>query len=312
MNIYTDNSQIEKNKNTIITIGTFDGVHRGHRNILNLVVEKAKSFNGRSLVITFDPHPRTVVSKTADIGLLTGLDEKIEIFDEIGIENLLVVKFTKEFSQLSYEEFIEDWLIKKVGVKHIVIGYDHKFGKNRGGDEIKLRSSGNKFGFDVSTVSSISIGDETISSTKIRNSLLEGDLEKANNYLGRNYLISGKIVEGANRGKLIGFPTANINPDQKEKIVPKKGVYVVSAILDSTNYFGVMNIGVRPTFDNSQITVIEVHIFDFNRSIYGEKIKVKFLKRIRDEKKFESKEELIEQIKKDKKESIDFISTLVN
>lgn len=299
MNIFDENSNIEKSKNTVVTIGTFDGVHRGHRKILDELIRISKEENSRNFVITFEPHPRTVVSQNFDIRLLTTLEEKKEIFRLYGIENLMIINFTKEFSKLTSEEFIRKFICNKIGARHVVIGYDHKFGRNRDGNESTLRNLGEKLGFDVTQVPPITENGVIISSTLIRNLLMDGKIEEANNYLGRNYSLSGKVVHGAGRGISLGFPTANLQPDSKQKLIPANGVYAVSVKLENKVYFGVMNIGFRPTFNQTPHAITEVHILDFNKNIYNENIEVQFVKRLRDEKKFGSKEQLVQQIEND-------------
>jgi len=311
MNIYTDIAQISKDENTVITLGSFDGVHLGHKSIFKTLLAKAKDLDARSLLVTFSPHPRTVVMQNTTVNLLTTIREKKELFEKAGIENLLVINFTKEFSQLDYEDFVKNYFVKSCGVEHFVIGYDHKFGKDRGGNETVLKQLGEKYGFGVSVVPPLSIGGETISSSKIRRALLKGDLEKANKYLGRNFCFYGKVVEGARRGRLIGFPTANLEINDPHKLVPKSGVYLVNCSLNFEKYYGLMNIGYRPTFGDVKESIIEVYIIDFDKDIYGENIRIDFIKRIRDEKKFDSKEELIEQINKDKADTLKYIGELV-
>ncbi len=310
MNIYTDVEQIEKNENTVITIGSFDGVHLGHKSIFNALLSKSKELNSRSFLVTFSPHPRSVVLKDTTVNLLTTIREKKELFEKAGIENILVIKFTKEFSQFGYEEFIKKYFVDGIGIKHVVIGYDHKFGKNREGNEAVLKQLGKKYNFGVSVVPPLSMDLENLSSSKIRKALLNGELEKANKYLGRNFYFYGKVVEGARRGRLIGFPTANLEINDPHKLVPKSGVYLVNCSFNSEKYYGLMNIGYRPTFGDVDKSIIEVYIIDFNNNIYGENIRIDFIKRIRDEKKFNSKEELIEQINLDKENVLKFICEL--
>lgn len=303
MNIFTDRSEIKLDKKAVVTVGSFDGLHRGHLKILEELISTAKKNNETSVVVTFDPHPRSVLSQFSEVNILTSLDEKKMILEKIGVENLMVIHFTREFSQLNSEEFIKKFLIEKLNASHIVIGHDHKFGKDRLGDENKLIEIGNQLGFTVSSVPAECHNDEIISSTKIRKFLLNGDLENANIFLGRNYSICGIVVKGAQRGRTLGFPTANVQVDDVKKAFPKVGVYVTKCFLSSEVKFGVMNIGYRPTFENKHELVPEVFILDFNRDIYGEKIRVEFVKRLRDEKKFNSKDELIHQIEEDKKEA---------
>ncbi|MFZ5948811.1 MAG: bifunctional riboflavin kinase/FAD synthetase [Stygiobacter sp.] len=312
MNIFTDRSEIKFEKKSVVTVGSFDGLHRGHIKIIKELISTAKKNNGTSVLVTFDPHPRSVLSQYSEVSILTSLDEKKMILDKLDVENLYVIHFTREFSQLSSEEFIQNFLIEKLNASHIVIGHDHKFGKDRLGDENKLRELGLKLGFTVSSVQPVCIDDEIISSTKIRRFLINGELDKANLYLDRYYSICGIVVKGAQRGRTLGFPTANVQIDDVKKAFPKVGVYVTRCFLKDEVKFGVMNIGYRPTFENKQELVPEVYILDFNRDIYGEKIRVDFIKRLRDEIKFNSKDELINQIEKDKREAEKIASQIFN
>lgn len=280
MNVFRDVSEIVKDENTAVTIGTFDGLHIGHRDIINVLSEKAKENNCRSFVVTFEPHPRLVLTKESGIKIITPLEEKIKVFSDAGIDNLLILNFTKEFSQQTSEEFIENIIVEKIGVRNLIIGYDHKFGKNRGGNESTLRSLEEKYNFELTVVPAKKINDEIVSSTKIRNALAEGDLETVNFYLGRNYILIGNIVKGAGRGKTLGFPTANVKLYSPNKLVPKLGVYVVKCNVKNSTVYGVMNIGVRPTFENFNEFVIEVNLFDFNEDIYEEKMEVELLKEL--------------------------------
>lgn len=300
MKVYTEVSENIDTRNAVVTVGSFDGLHLGHFKILDEVKKVVTEKNGTGFLITFEPHPRFVLSKDFDMKLLTSLDEKKEILEEAGIENLMVINFTKEFSQLTSDEFIKKFIVDKIRASHMVIGHDHKFGKDRLGDVVKLSQVGKLYNFDVTDVAAESLNGEIISSTKIRNSLFEGDVERANLFLNRNYSLSGKIVLGAQRGRTLGFPTANVTLDEHRKAVPKNGVYIVKCRLKDEIHFGIMNIGYRPTFENKHELVLEVHILNFNRDIYGRSIEVEFLKRLRDEVKFESKEALIHQIEMDK------------
>lgn len=300
MNVYTNIDQIISDKNSILTIGTFDGIHIGHQNLLTLLKEKAISESCRNFLVTFEPHPRVVVSKKNGVKLLTTLDEKLAIFEKFGIENVLVLEFTEKLSQTEYPDFIENIVLKGIGAKHIVIGYDHKFGKNRSGDENKLRELGEKFDFGVTTVPPVEFSKVIVSSTKIRKALTEGDIDTADKYLGRPYTLSGYVVEGARRGRTLGFPTANVEVNDSRKLIPGAGVYAVAGRINDQPYMGMMNIGVRPTFEVDGQNQVEIHVFDFNRDIYGQVITIEFIHRIRDEIKFESKDELIHQIKIDK------------
>ncbi len=312
MKLFTDNSQIIKDSNTVVTIGTFDGVHLGHQKILAETAAKAKEYGGRNFLITFDPHPRTVVSENYKMKLLTTTKEKIELLEKFGIQNTFVVKFTKEFAELSSEDFVREIICKKIGAKHLVIGYDHKFGKDRAGDFHTLSELGEKYDFDVSMVPPVELDGEIISSTLIRRNLLAGKIRKANKMLGREYSLVGKVVKGSMRGRTLGFPTANLEIEDEEKLIPSNGVYVAKVRFAGKIKFGLLNIGFRPTFEDDDQLFIEVHIFDFQEDIYNFELKIEFLEYLRPEIKFGSKEELIAQIEKDKEEAMEFVSNLVN
>jgi len=303
MRVYNDLISIEKNVNTIITIGTFDGVHLGHQEIFNVLINKSKNNGCRSFVITFEPHPRMVIQPNSDLKLLTTFDEKVEILRKMGIDNLLVISFTKEFSQLTSEEFFRKFILDGVGIKKMVIGYDHHFGKGRDGDEQKIRELGALNNFEVQKTEAVTINEIVVSSSKIRNALSEGEVKTAAQMLGRNYSFSGLVVVGDKRGRELGFPTANIQLENENKLIPKNGVYAVKVFLEERIFNGVMNIGLRPTFKDTKIVLSEVHILNFNEDIYGKRISVEFIERIRDEQKFSSKEELIKQIEIDKQKT---------
>ena len=302
MEVFSDKKDL-KLKNTCVTIGTFDGLHLGHQNILNVLTNIAKEKNLTSTVVSFDPHPRKVVKNSYDIKILTTVDEKKEILESLGIDNFYLINFTTEFSQQSSEEFVKNYIVERFNAKHIVVGHDHKFGKDRNGDAESLSKLGKDYGFEVTSVDAVKLNDEIISSSIIRNKLIDGDIEKANNFLGRSYCMQGKVVTGAKRGRILGFPTANLNVGNPNKLIPQTGVYAVGCVLNGEKLNGVMNIGYRPTFDDVTELVPEVHLFNFNRNIYGEILKVNFIQRIRAEKKFASKDALINQIELDKKEA---------
>lgn len=294
-------NDIDKDTNTVLTVGTFDGVHEGHKALVQTVVDKAAERGARSLVVTFDPHPRDIINPGKDgIKLLTTLEERAEIMQELGVDILLVIPFDRDFSLLSSEEFVRKIIHEKVGVSEFVIGYDHHFGKDREGTIETIEKLGKELGFDAYVVSKREMGDTTISSTVIRNTLSEeGDVKQAAELLGRSYMLNGMVAHGAERGREIGFPTANIQPSQKNKVIPANGVYAVKVRVNENWYGGMMNIGVRPTFDGLSKT-LEVNIFDFGEEIYGKKLQVRFIDRIRDEQKFNGPEALIEQLNKDK------------
>jgi len=286
-------------KNAVVTSGTFDGVHLGHQKIISRLLETAKETDGESVVITFWPHPRLIVSPNRDdLRLLSNLDEKIELLGNLGVDHLLVLPFTREFSELSSEKFVEDILISGIGTKTLVIGYDHRFGKNREGGFDYLKNNSERFKLNIVEIPRQEIDHLTISSTKIRQALQNGEIKVANELLGRNYSFQGLVKKGRQLGRQIGFPTANVNVGKKYKLIPIIGVYAVKVFLRNESFLGVMNIGSRPTVEGHGITQ-EVHIFDFDDDIYGEILKVETVDYIRTEMKFEGMESLIQQIKMD-------------
>ncbi len=300
MRIFNDLSEIQKTENTILTLGTFDGLHLGHKKIIEKLKKKALSLNCRNFVITFSPHPRNVITGNNTIKLLTTDEEKIILFEQYGVENLLIVNFTKEFSQLSSESFFKDYIVEKIGLKEIIVGYDHHFGKGRSGDVNTLRKMGVEFGFDVTTVEAYKTNNDPVNSTKIRKALSNGDINTANSCLGRGYSFSGFVVSGDKRGRKLGFPTANIRVDGEDKLLPELGIYAVEFSFDKEVHKGLLSIGIRPTFYNSGNIVPEVYLYNFNRDIYDKKVTVKIIEWIRGEEKFPSAEALIEQMHKDK------------
>jgi riboflavin kinase / FMN adenylyltransferase len=300
MNVYYGIQEFKKLDNAVVTSGTFDGVHLGHQKILNRLNEVAKLNNGQSVVITFYPHPRSVISPDNQIvKLLSTLDEKIELLEKSGVNNLLIIPFTREFSELSSEEFIQKILIKTIGARTLVIGYDHRFGKNREGGFDYLKLNKEKYGFEIEEISRQDIESVGVSSSKIRKALQEGDVPSADHFLGRNYSLSGLVVKGKQLGRTIGFPTANIQVREIAKLIPSDGVYAVKVYYKNEDFGGMLNIGNRPTVDGTYQTV-EVNIFDFDQEIYGENLTVEFLQKIRNEQKFNGLDELKAQIAKDK------------
>lgn len=299
---------IDHNPDTVITVGTFDGVHLGHRVLMDALVKKAKARNARSVVVTFDPHPREIINPgKGGIKLLTTLKERSEILEDLGVDVLLVIPFNRDFSLLSSEEFIRDVIYEKAGVSEFVIGYDHHFGRDREGTIDTIKKLGKELGFDSHVVSKQEMGEVTISSTVIRNTLAkEGNVKQAAGYLGRHYLLNGIVMHGAERGREIGYPTANLKPEQENKVVPKNGVYAVKVRVEGDWFGGMMNIGIRPTFQDQEKT-LEVHIFDFSHDIYGDTIQIRFIDRIRDEKKFDGIEALKAQLDADKQKSLEIL-----
>ena len=301
-------SNYDKKHLTAITIGTFDGVHIGHRKILERLINDAKKTGLRATVLTFFPHPRMVLQKDTEIRLLNTIQEKIKILEFIGLDYLIIHPFTLEFSRLSSTEFVRDILVNELKVKKIIIGYDHRFGRNRNANIQDLSAFGNTLNFEVEEIPAQEIDDVSVSSTKIRNALIEGDIKTANEYLGYNYMLTGDVKKGKGLGRQLNFPTANLFIAEEYKLIPKNGVYVVKSILNDKLYYGMMNIGFNPTVNGSSKS-IEIHFFDFKADLYEQNIQVDILERIRDEHKFNSLEELKAQLLKDKETSIALISS---
>ena len=300
-------SQFKSSISTAVTIGTFDGVHIGHRKILERLINDAKQKGLKSTVLTFFPHPRMVLQKDTEIKLLNTRKEKIEILEHLGLDYLIIHPFTKEFSRLSATEFVRDLLVNALSTKKIIIGYDHRFGRNRNASIHDLIGFGNSFDFEVDEIPAQEIDDVSVSSTKIRNALLDGDITTANNYLGYEYMLSGTIKSGKGLGKTFGFPTANIHIEESYKLIPKNGVYVVKGRLSSGEYFGMMNIGQNPTVKGKGQS-IEVHFFHLDENLYDMEIRVQLLHRLRDEHKFDSIDDLKRQLERDKQNSLQLIA----
>lgn len=293
--------ELKFDKKSIITVGTFDGVHLGHQEIIKILNSVKQNKGLRSVIVTFDPHPQIVLrNKDKDIKILSTTDEKISTFESYGIDLVYIINFTKEFSQTPAREFYIKYLINGVGMTDLVLGYDHMFGKNREGNFDTLAEMAKEFDFNVDKVEEFTFNGAHISSTEIRNFLQSGEIEKANNLLGREYSIEGEVIHGDKRGKKLGYPTANIKISSDYKLIPKKGIYAVSVEVDDIKRNGMMSIGVNPTVSNSENIKLEVNIFDFDKDIYGKKIKVNFIDYLRDEQKFNSLEDLIEAMASDK------------
>ncbi|PWI30034.1 riboflavin biosynthesis protein RibF [Flavobacteriaceae bacterium LYZ1037] len=295
------------NSKTVVTIGTFDGVHIGHRKIIERIVNTANKSNLKSVVLTFFPHPRMVLQKDANIKLLNTIDERSSILEQLGLDVLVIKKFTKEFSRISAEAFVSEILIKQLHAKKIIIGYDHHFGRNRSANIDDLKAFGKQYNFDVEEISAQDINEVSVSSTKIRNALADGDIQTANKYLGDSFILTGKVVKGKGLGNTIGFPTANLDIKETYKLIPKQGVYIAKTTILNQVVYGMMNIGLNPTIDSNNKQSIEIHLFDFNQTIYDEILTIKLLDRIRDEQKFDSVKELKMQLQKDKETSMNFI-----
>ena len=292
-------SEYKQIKPSVVTIGTFDGVHIGHQKIIKRIVEIAKKKDLQALVLTFFPHPRMVVQNDSTIKLINTIDEKAKQLESMGVNHLVIKKFTKSFSRLSALEYVRDVLVNKLKVKHIIVGYDHHFGRNRTANIEDLKEYGDFYGFKVTEIVPQEVDDVAVSSTKIRNALFKGDVKTANKFLGYNFSLTGKVEKGRGIGSTIDFPTANIIIEESYKLIPHSGVYLVKAIIKGVNVFGMMNIGNNPTVSDDIKTNIEVHFFDFSNDIYGEVIKVELLDYLRNEIKFPSVLALKEQLKKD-------------
>ncbi len=292
---------------TVLTIGTFDGVHIGHKKILNRLTNTSKNNNLAATVLTFFPHPRMVLQKDTTIKLIHTIDERAQILDDIGIENLIIQPFSKEFSRLTAADFVRDILVKQLNVKHIIVGYDHRFGRNRTANIENLKEFGEIYDFTVEEISAQDINEVAVSSTKIRNALTKGDIETVNTYLGTPFQLNGTVTKGKGIGKTINYPTANITISETYKMIPKNGVYIAQAIINSKLYEGMMNIGHNPTVSGTKQS-IEIHLFNFNREIYDENITVSVLKRLRDEQKFESVALLKNQLEKDQQEALHYFT----
>lgn len=306
MNIFHKIQDFTSDNPTTVTLGTFDGVHLGHKKIIERLTQHFPDEH-QSLVLTFFPHPRMVLQEKSDIKLLNTINEKASLLEAAGLENLIIHPFDQSFSQLSAEEFVKSILVDQFNVGKIIIGHDHRFGKNRSADINDLIEFGKKYNFEVEQISAEEIDEVSISSTKIRNALQEGNIYLANEYLGYHYFLTGKIEKGKQLGRTIGFPTANLKVDQDYKLIPKNGVYVVKSIIDGREVFGMMNIGTNPTV-GGQSQTIETNFFDFEGDLYDNELKIQLLHRIRSEEKFESLEALKKQIAQDKITAQEYIS----
>ncbi len=307
--LYTNLNQFKAIK-PVVTIGTFDGVHLGHQKVILRLQDFARQHGGETVIFTFHTHPRLVTSADKhNLRLLTTLKEKINLFEKYGIDHLIIYTFDKHFSELSYSEFVEKILVEKIGTHCLVVGYDHKFGKNREGGFEYLKNCAEKYNFEIERLDALVVDEDSVSSTKIRNALQLGEIEKANQYLGYRFTLHGKVVEGKQLGRKLGYPTANIEASDKFKIIPGYGVYAVKVELGTDEYNGMLNIGTRPTFNNNADNrSIEVNIFGFNEDIYGKEITLKFVKKIRDEQKFANIEMLVKQLDNDKEFALAILS----
>ena len=293
-------------KPSVITVGTFDGIHIGHKEIINELCLISKKKKLKSIILSFSPHPKIVLKNSSDIMLINSMDEKVDILNKYNLDYFLIKEFTIEFSRLTALEFVRDILVNKLNVKHIIVGYDHHFGRNRDASIIQLKEFGELYNFEITEIKPKKVNNNSVSSTKIRNLLLDGNLELANKYLDSYFSLTGFVIKGMGRGKNLGFPTANIKINDEYKLIPRNGVYIVKSLIDSIIYFGMMNIGENPTFDDKNKS-IEIHFFELDYNIYDKKIKINILNRIRNEKKFKSPEFLMEQLKIDRDYSLKYI-----
>ncbi len=309
MEIIRNIEKINRDTNSVVTVGVFDGVHIAHREILKRMQEEREKTGSRTVVVTFDPHPQEILKPSENFKILTTIEERVELIKEYEPDIVFVVNFTPEFSNITAEEFCKDIMLGKIGLRKVIVGYNHAFGRNREGNPDKLREFGQRYGFEVEVLEQFLVENTAVSSSKIRAILNSGDVKLASKLLGRYYFINGVVVKGTGRGKQLGIPTANIEPNSKRKLIPKNGVYVVRVTLDRQNYYGVMNIGYRPTFEVDSNKVMEVNIFDFDDEIYFKHIKVEFIDRLRDEMRFSSPSELVRQIELDKEKAIEVIKS---
>lgn len=311
MKIFNSINNFSCSKKTVLTLGTFDGVHIGHRKILEKVTQNTDPGDSagkyESLVLTFFPHPRMVLQGKSDVKLLNTISEKIELLEKIGIQNLVIHPFDESFSRLTAEEFVKNVLVNQFHIQKIIIGHDHRFGRNRTANIDDLITFGKQYNFEVEQISVQEIKDVSISSTKIRNALTEGNMALANEYLGYNYFLTGTILKGKQLGRTIGFPTANLKIEENYKLIPRNGAYVVKSYINQKTVYGMMNIGYNPTLGEGNLS-IEIHYFDFDADLYEQKINVSVLEYLRPEQKFDTVDLLKQQLEKDKKKALEFIN----
>ena len=309
MKIFHSIDSFQSAKKTIITIGTFDGVHIGHQKIVNKLLENAKNRNVESAILTFFPHPRMVLQDQTEMRLLNTIEERTKLLEKNGVDNLIIHPFDKAFSRLTAEEFVKDILVNQLNIEKIVIGYDHRFGRNRTANIDDLIEFGEKYNFEVEQISAQEIQEASVSSTKIRTALEEGNIALANQYLGYSYFLTGVVKEGKKLGRTIGFPTANLKIEENYKLIPKQGVYIIESNLNGKKAYGMMNIGTNPTFDEGMLS-IEIHFLDFDADLYDQKIQISLLKYLRAEQKFASVALLKTQLNIDKNQTLEYVAQL--
>lgn len=314
MKVFQGLENLPKFTKPVLTIGSFDGVHLGHRKIIEQMKSLANKIGGETIIITFNPHPRLVLGNdTQRVQLLSTVDEKIEALAGLGIDVLVIVPFTKSFSEISAESYIRNFLVQTFHPHTIVIGYDHRFGKNRSGNFDMMAQHQAVFHYALQEIPALELSNIAISSTKIRQALLRGEVNLANQYLCNRYSVFGKVVPGEQKGRLLGFPTANIQVMDYDKLIPANGVYIVQVKLAGTQqqYMGMLNIGVRPTLSDAQQISLEVHIIDLQEDLYGQYLRVELIERLRDEKKFDSLDALITQLHADKARTLDYFTATI-
>ncbi|MES2545612.1 MAG: bifunctional riboflavin kinase/FAD synthetase [Bacteroidota bacterium] len=309
MKIFHSLYDFKPTKKTIVTIGTFDGVHIGHKKIIEKLTTSQSVDDFESLILTFYPHPRMVLKSSPEIKLLNTIEEKAHLLENAGLNNLIIHPFDKAFSELSGEDFVKKILVDQFNVKKIIIGHDHRFGKNRSADIKDLIFYSKKYDFDVEQISAEEINEVSVSSTKIRNAILEGNINLAKDYLGYSYFFKGIVIYGKQLGRTLGFPTANIKMTEDYKLIPQNGVYVVQSFYQGKRLGGMMNIGTNPTLNGTN-QAIEIHFFDFNSDLYGQEIEISILHRLRSEQKFESLDQLKQQLENDKISSLAFLQKI--
>ena len=306
MKEYQSSSAYKNTRGSVVTIGTFDGVHLGHNALLNRLISTAKKEDLDSVLLTFFPHPRMVLQKDSDLKLINTLSEKKQLLKNIGLDHLIVQPFTKEFSRLTALEYVRDILVNQLNAKKIIIGYDHRFGRNRTADIENLREYGLTYGFEVEEISAQELDEVAVSSTKIRKALEVGDITTANSYLGYPFMLNGTVVKGKGIGRTLHFPTANLKVETPHKIIPKKGVYLVQSRINEVSVYGLTSIGTNPSVGGTKMT-IETYFMDFEANLYEQHLQLEFITHIRDEETFKSMEELIKAIKNDEIFARDFL-----
>ncbi len=309
MKIYNHFSEFKKLNNAVATIGTFDGVHFGHQKIIRRLCELARSTGGESVILTFFPHPRLIIDpENQDLKMINTINEKAKILEELGVNHLIITPFTRDFSNLTADEYIKDILVNTIGIKHLIVGYDHRFGKDRKGGLKELEELSGTYDYKIEEIPEQDINDVAVSSTKIRKALLNGQVALAANYLGYHFSISGRVIKGDKIGRTIGYPTANIFVEETYKLIPSDGIYAVTIDMEEGKFRGMAYIGQRPTI-NGMTRNIEVNIFDFNKEIYGQNITMTFLEFLRHDVKFTGLEALKEQLKKDKENTLKYFNS---